>query len=283
MAIDLQSVGREFGPSEVRWDARDAMLYALGVGAGQSDPFQELQFTTENTAGVALRVLPTYAVVITQNAGAKIDFGPIDRTKLVHAEQGFELHRPLPLEGRVHVTTRITGIYDKGSGALACTESTVVDAERGDTLITARSSVFIRGEGGFGGEKGPAGPAKVPDRAPDFDQTVTTRADQALLYRLSGDRNPLHSDPAFAARGGFAKPILHGMCTYGITGRLLLNAFCDADPDRLRSMHGRFTRPVLPGDTLRVQGWREAGAIRFRTLGASGDPVLDNGLVTLRG
>jgi len=282
MAIDLHSVGRTFGPSEVSWNARDAMLYALGVGAGQQDPFDELQLTTENTAGVTQKVLPAYAVVLTQNAAAKPEFGPIDRTKLVHAEQGFELHRPLPLEGRVSITTRITGIFDKGSGALASTESVATDLATGQPLLTARSSVFIRGEGGFGGEKGPPGPTPVPQRAPDFTQAFETRADLALLYRLSGDRNPLHSDPAFAARGGFTKPILHGMCTYGITSRLLIRAFCDGDPDRLKSMHGRFTRPVLPGDTLVIQGWRESGVIRFRTLGAGGEPVLDAGTAVLR-
>lgn len=282
MAIDLQSVGRTFGPSEVSWNARDAMLYALGVGAGQDDPFGELQLTTENTASVTLKALPAYAVVLTQNAAAKPEFGPIDRTKLVHAEQGFELHRPLPLEGRVSISTRITGIFDKGSGALVGTESVGTDLATGQPLLTARSSVFIRGEGGFGGDKGPPGPTPVPQRAPDFEQVFATRADLALLYRLSGDRNPLHSDPAFAARGGFSKPILHGMCTYGITSRLLIRAFCDGDPDRLKSMHGRFTKPVLPGDRLTIQGWREAGVIRFRTLGATGEPVLDAGTALLR-
>lgn len=282
MPIDLNSVGREAGPVEVSWTSRDAMLYAVGVGAGQDDALAELEFTTENTAGVALRMLPTYAVVIVQNAvAARPEFGDIDRTKLVHAEQGFELHRPLPVEGRARVTGRVVGIQDKGSGALVSMESVAVDAATGELLATATSSVFIRGEGGFGGERGVSAPSRIPERAPDFERVVATRADQALLYRLSGDRNPLHSDPAFAARGGFPRPILHGMCTYGITGRILLNEFCGGDPGRLRSMQGRFTRPVLPGDVLKVQAWKEADGIRFRTLAENGQPVLDQGLIGL--
>ncbi len=282
MPIDLNSVGREAGPVEVSWTSRDAMLYAVGVGAGQDDALAELEFTTENTAGVVLRMLPTYAVVIVQNAvAARPEFGDIDRTKLVHAEQGFELHRPLPVEGRARVTGRVVGIQDKGSGALVSMESLAVDAATGEPLATATSSVFIRGEGGFGGERGVSAPSRIPERAPDFERVVATRADQALLYRLSGDRNPLHSDPAFAARGGFPRPILHGMCTYGITGRILLNEFCGGHPGRLRSMQGRFTRPVLPGDVLKVQAWKESDGIRFRTLAENGQPVLDQGLVGL--
>ncbi|GAA4415358.1 MaoC family dehydratase [Quisquiliibacterium transsilvanicum] len=282
MPIDLDCIGREAGPAEVAWTSRDAMLYAIGVGAGQDDAFAELAFTTENTAGVALRMLPAYAVVVVQNAvTARPAFGDIDRTKLVHAEQGFVLHRPLPVEGRARVTGKVTAIQDKGSGALVTMDAEVVDAATGAPLATATSSVFIRGEGGFGGERTPSPPSRIPERAPDFERVVATRPDQALLYRLSGDRNPLHSDPDFAARGGFSRPILHGMCTYGITGRILLNRFCDGDPDRLRSMQGRFTRPVLPGDTLKVQAWQEADGIRFRTLAENGQPVLDQGLIGL--
>lgn len=282
MPLDMNAIGREAGPAEVSWTSRDAMLYAIGVGAGQDDALAELGFTTENTEGVSLRMLPTYAVVIVQNAAAaRPAFGDIDRTKLVHAEQGFVLHRPLPVEGRARVTGKVTAIQDKGSGALVSMESVAVDAASGEPLATTTSSVFIRGEGGFGGERGASVPSRIPERAPDFERVVATRADQALLYRLSGDRNPLHSDPAFASRGGFARPILHGMCTYGITGRILLNQFCGGDPARLRSMQGRFTRPVLPGDTLTVQAWKEADGIRFRTLAEGGQPVLDQGLIEL--
>jgi acyl dehydratase len=257
------------------------MLYALGVGAGQADPFGELNLTTENSAEQELVMLPAYGVVLTQRAAARPDLGAIDRTKLVHAEQGFILHKPLPLQGTVRVSGKITGIFDKGSGALVTSTANVVDAASGELLVETNSAVFIRGEGGWGGDKGPAGPAPVPQRAPDVQVVCPTRADQALLYRLSGDRNPLHSDPAFARRGGFDKPILHGMCTYGITSRVLIKALCGGDPKRLKSMSARFTRPVMPGDELTIQAWKEGGTIRFRTLGAGGHPVLDFGTLSL--
>jgi acyl dehydratase len=281
MGLDRDAVGRTAGPSEVSWDSRDAMLYALGVGAGQADPFGELNLTTENSADQELVMLPAYGVVLTQRAAARPDLGAIDRTKLVHAEQGFTLHKPLPLQGTVRVSGKITGIFDKGSGALVTTTANVVDAASGELLVETNSAVFIRGEGGWGGDKGPAGPAPVPQRAPDMQVVCPTRADQALLYRLSGDRNPLHSDPAFARRGGFDKPILHGMCTYGITSRVLIKALCGGDPKRLKSMSARFTRPVMPGDELTIQAWKEGGTIRFRTLGAGGHPVLDFGTLSM--
>ena len=281
MGLDRDAVGRSAGPVEVSWDSRDAMLYALGVGAGQADPFKELNLTTENSAGHELTMLPVYAVVLTQRVSARPDLGAIDRTKLVHAEQGFTLHKPLPLQGTVRVTGKITGIFDKGSGALVTSTADVLDAASGELLVETHSAVFIRGEGGWGGDKGPAGPAPVPTRAPDVQVVCPTRADQALLYRLSGDRNPLHSDPEFARRGGFDKPILHGMCTYGITSRLLIQALCGGDPRRVKGMSARFTKPVMPGDELTVQAWKEGGAIRFRTLGAGGAPVLDFGSLVL--
>lgn len=281
MTLDRSVVGRETGPVDVEWTSRDSLLYALGVGAGQTDPLTELAFTTENTTGVAQKVLPTYAVVIVQNANARPDLGAIDRTKLVHAEQGFELHAPLPVAGRLRVTGTVTGVYDKGSGALVRMAARAVDPETSETVITTTSSVFIRGEGGFAGDRGPATDAVRPEGPADLEFLVPTRTDQALLYRLSGDRNPLHSDPAFAGRGGFPRPILHGLCTYGITGRILLNECCDGDPALLRAMSARFTRPVLPGDTLKVQAWRGDGCIHFRTLGPTGDPVIDHGVLTL--
>jgi acyl dehydratase len=160
------------------------------------------------------------------------------------------------------------------------TTSRAVDAASGELLVEADSAAFIRGEGGFGGARGPAGAELCPSRAPDIEIATGTRADQALLYRLSGDRNPLHSDPAFARRGGFDRPILHGMCTYGITGRHLLHAVCGGDPARLRSMSARFTRPVMPGDALTVQAWVDGATVRFRTLGAGGQPVIDFGTLT---
>lgn len=282
MTLDLDAVGRTSGPAEVSWTSTDALLYAIGVGAGQRDPFAELDLTTENTAGVEQAILPTYAIVLGQKAkGLRVGFGDFDRTKLVHAEQSLTLHRPLPVEGTAQLTSTVTGIYDKGAGALVATTTDGVLAGSGEPLFATTSSAFIRGEGGFGGERGSADPWSVPDRAPDREVAVPTRPDQALLYRLSGDRNPLHSDPAFAARGGFAKPILHGLCTYGMTARTLLAAV-GAAPADLTAISGRFTAPVTPGDTLTVQVWSDGTEHRFRVTGAGAVTVLDRGTASVR-
>ena len=264
MGLDHSLVGVPSEPHLRSWDSKDALLYAVGVGAGLGDPLQELEFTTENSEGIEQQVLPTYAVLIAQ-APMTRSLGDFDRAMLVHAEQYFELHRPLPVAGTVSTTSTVTGIYDKGSGALVVTENVAVDAATGEPLVTSRSGVFIRGQGGFGGPRSTDPPWSLPDRAPDHQVVRETRPEQALLYRLSGDRNPLHVDPKFAARGGFSQPILHGLCTYGVTGRALLRVLCDGDPARFRSMSGRFTRPVLPGEPLTISIWR-AGRQRHRAL-----------------
>lgn len=281
MPLDTGAINAAAGPAEVGWDERDVMLYALGVGAGQADPLAELNLTTENTEGVALQVLPTFALVVAQSAGLRPDIGLIDRSRLVHAEQGLVLHRPLPLRARVRLEARVQSIEDKGSGALVTTLTEVVDSATGEPMFTARAAVFIRGEGGFDPLRQPSGQKpSMPQRAPDIQREVPIRPDQALLYRLCADRNPLHSDPAFAARGGFDRPILHGLCTYGTTVRVLLRAFASGGT-AMRSVHGRFTRPVFPGETLTVQGWLNPDGIRFRTLDAAGQTVIDGGLLCL--
>ena len=277
MALDHSLVGVPGEPQERSWTSTDALLYAVGVGAGLGDPLQELEFTTENTEGSPQRVLPTYAVLIAQTMSAR-GLGDFDRALLVHAEQGFELHQPLPVAGTARTVSTVTGIYDKGSGALAVTENVAVDAGTGQRLVTTRGGTFIRGEGGFGGDRGPGDGWHRPDREPDHRVVQPTRPEQALLYRLSGDRNPLHADPEFAARGGFGRPILHGLCTYGFTGRALLHTLCGSNPARFLSMSGRFTRPVLPGDTLVVSIWREDdGTAQFRTATEDGTVVIDRG------
>ncbi|GEL24591.1 3-alpha,7-alpha,12-alpha-trihydroxy-5-beta-cholest-24-enoyl-CoA hydratase [Pseudonocardia sulfidoxydans NBRC 16205] len=274
MPIDPGAVGREGAPCTRSWDSTDALLYAVGVGAGLGAPTEELEFTTENSDGVVQRVLPTFAVLLSQ--APTPSFGDVDRAMLVHAEQDLVLHRPVPVEGTVTTTARITGVHDKGSGALVSVEATAV-LDGGAPLATNRSAVFIRGEGGFGGERGSTQTWTPPDRAPDHTVTYATRPEQALLYRLSGDRNPLHSDPAFAAKGGFDTPILHGLCTYGVTGRALLATVCGGDPDRLAAMSGRFSSTVLPGQTLTVEAWRDGGDVWFRTRLDDGTVVLDRG------
>jgi acyl dehydratase len=183
----------------------------------------------------------------------------------------------------VRTSSTVTGIYDKGSGALVESQSTAVDPASGEPVITIRSGAFIRGEGGFGGDRGTSQPWQLPDRAPDHEVTEQTRPEQALLYRLSGDRNPLHADPKFAARGGFSRPILHGLCTYGFTGRVLLHELCGSDPARFISMGGRFSAPVLPGESLVVSIWRDDdGTAAFRTAKEDGTVVIDRGQVRFR-
>ena len=279
MSLDHSLIGEPGTPLERSWTSKDALLYAIGVGAGLGDPLRELEFTTENSEGIEQKVLPTYGVLLAQ-AGAGRSLGDFDRAMLVHAEQYVELHRPLPVQGTVRTTATVTGIYDKGSGSLVESEAVAVDPASGDPMITIRSSTFIRGEGGFGGARGSSEPWQLPDRAPDHKVVEQTRPEQALLYRLSGDRNPLHVDPKFAARGGFSRPILHGLCTYGFTGRALLHELCGGDPARFVSMGGRFSAPVLPGESLVVSIWLgDDGTAAFQTAKEDGTVVIDRGRV----
>jgi acyl dehydratase len=283
MPINPDAVGSTGSPVRHAWDHRDVILYALGVGAGAVDPLQELQFTTENSQDTELVVLPTMAVVLgVGGAGAFGSIGSFNPAMLVHGEQSVTVHGTIPVQGEVETVGTITGIYDKGKGAVIEVTSTSTDTSTGAPLFTNVMSAFIRGEGGWGGDRGPSGPKNVaPDRAPDHHVSYETRIDQALLYRLSGDRNPLHSDPAFAAFGGFDRPILHGLCTYGFTGRGLLHELCGSDPTRFGSMEGRFSSPVLPGETLSIDAWVVGdGEAVFQTKGSDGRVVLDAGRLT---
>jgi acyl dehydratase len=281
MPINPDAAGTVGEPAEATWSSKDCLIYALGVGAGVSDPTGfELEFTTENSQDVAQRVLPTFPVTVQSTGGGSVfsKIGSFNPAMLVHGEQAIEVHAPLPTEGRVIVTGAITGVYDKGSGAVVATEAKAVDAATGTPVYTTRMSAFIRGEGGFGGDRGPSGRVEQPAGHPDHTVTYPTRPDQALLYRLAGDRNPLHSDPKFAALGGFEKPILHGLCSYGFTGRALLHTLCASDPDRFVSMAARFSKPVFPGQTLTVNIWETGdGTAYFQTLNEAGDVVIDAG------
>ena len=282
MPVNPDAVGAKSEPTQRSWSSKDALIYAVGVGAGSLDPLnKELEFTTENSDGVEQRVLPTMGVVLGGGMGGLDKAGTFDFAMLVHGEQAIELHRPIPIEGTLESVGEITGIYDKGSGAVIVTEATSKLVDTGEPLFTTRASVFIRGEGGFGGERGPSGRRNMPpERDPDHSVTYQTREDQALLYRLSGDRNPLHSDPRFADKAGFPKPILHGLCTYGFTGRALLHKLCASDPARFRAMEGRFSSPVFPGEALTVNMWVDENEAIFQTQGADGRVVLDAGLCT---
>jgi len=281
MPLDHSVIGVESEPYERSWTSTDTLLYALAVGAGLGDPLKELAFTTENSTGIRQRVLPTFAVLAAQaRTGRRL--GDFDPAKLVHAEQSFELYRELPPAGSVRTTSKVTGIYDKGSGALVTSEARAVDPDTGELVIISRSSVFIRGEGGFGGDRGPKDDWTEPDGEPDHQVSYPTRPEQALLYRLCGDRNPLHSDPVFAKRAGFERPILHGLCTYGITGRALLHTVAGSDPARFLSMSGRFSRPVFPGETLTVSIWVRGNTALFRTAKDDGTVVIDRGRARFR-
>lgn len=279
MTIGPQAVGRESQPVQRTWSGDEAALYALGVGAGVDDPTQELAFTTENSIGVDQQVLPTFGVLLARTALPHL--GDYDRAMLVHAEQAFLLSAPIPPAGTVEARTRVTAVHDKGSGALAVLESTAT-LHDGSVLVSCRSAVFVRGAGGFGGAPGPRDDWTPPGRAPDHVVTYTTRPEQALLYRLSGDRNPLHSDPLFAAKAGFTPPILHGLCTYGVTGRALLHEAAGSDPTRLIGMSGRFTATVTPGEALTVEMWADGDGVRFRTRTPAGTVVIDRGRAVIR-
>ena len=276
MPIDPNAVGATGGPVSRSWTSKDALLYAVGVGAGND----ELQFTTENTANTPQQVLPTFAVIIGGGGTPMDKVGSFNPALMVHGEQGIELLDEIPPDGEVESTGRIAGIWDKGNAAVLEFESESISKATGKPLLKTRSMLFCRGEGGWGGERGPANKREFPDAEPTHRVRYATRADQALTYRLSGDRNPLHSDPAFAARGGFAEPILHGLCTYGFTGRALLHALCNGDSARFRSMNGRFSRPVIPGDELEISIWADGGEALFRTTNQRGDVVIDQGTCT---
>ena len=287
MSINPDAVGAESQPRESSWGSKDCLLYALGVGAGASDPTGfELEFTTENSANVTQRALPTMAVVLGGGASGPdsplAKLGDVDYTKMVHGEQGITLHKPLPVEATVRATSKISAIHDKGKAALVVLESTAIDVTDEQPMFTNTSKLFFRGEGGWGGDRGPTDGFSMPEGEPDEVISYRTRTDQALLYRLNGDRNPLHSDPAFADRAGFPKPILHGLCTYGFTGRALLHSVCDSDPSRFAAMEGRFSSPVMPGEQLDIHIWNNGdGTANFRTY-AGDRVVLDNGLLTTR-
>lgn len=247
------------------WSDREVMLYALGIGMG-SDPLNanELQFVNEAFATPKpLRVVPTFASVCAWRAHP----GPIDLNQImvVDAERDITFHKPLPVAASVTADSRVRGVYDKGEekGAIIQNEVLVRDGE-GDKLVTIASSIFAKGDGGFGGpSEGMPGPHRVPLRAPDRSIDIPTRPDQALLYRLSGDRNPLHADPEFARWAGFPKPILHGMCTYGLTCRAVLQTYADYDPSAFRRHRVRFSAPVFPGEIITVNLWKDGNSISF--------------------
>jgi acyl dehydratase len=261
---------------------RDAILYALGVGIGQ-DPVDEAQlaFVTEQN----LKALPTFACVLGYTPFWLREAG-IDFVRAVHGEQGVVIHRPLPTRGRVIGVTRVLGAVDKGpgKGALIYSERRIVDADDGEPIATLTQTTFCRGDGGFGGpQRTTPAPHALPERAPDFICDLATRPEAALIYRLSGDTNPLHSDPAHARAAGFPRPILHGLATFGVAGHAILKTICGYDPSRLTAMSGRFSAPVYPGETIRTEMWRDGEVVSFRARVVERDvTAINNGRVEIR-
>lgn len=284
MPIDPdRAIGADLGATTFTWTASDVLLYhlALGAGAPPTDP-RELRYATESD----LRVLPTFATVAatvraTEPPEVRFPGIDIDLAKVVHGTQQVVAHRPLPVSGTATARSRITDVLDKGKAAVILQE-TEVTGEAGDPLWTARSSIFARGEGGFGGHRGTSGRSPAPDREPDLVVDVPTLPQQALLYRLCGDRNPLHSDPEFARAAGFDAPILHGLCTYGIVAKAVTDAALDGDATAVGSWSATFAGIVVPGETLRVRIWRDADRLLVTATSPDRDeaPVLADAVLT---
>jgi acyl dehydratase len=285
MPINPDAIGAKTAPQPFEWTERDTLLYALGVGAGTKD----LAFTTENSHDVEQQVLPTYAVIACPAWGAVGEVGSFNFGMLLHGSQQIRLYAPLPPSGRLNVHSEVVDIQDKGEGknAILVFKGTGTDPDTGQVVAESVSTAVIRGEGGFGGQPGerPVAP-QIPDREPDAKVALPTTEDQPLIYRLSGDRNPLHSDPWFAQNlAGFPKPILHGLCTYGVAGRVLVAELGGNDATKIKAVGARFTSPVFPGETLTTSVWRtESGHAVFRTEAAEADGsnlrvVLEDGTV----
>jgi acyl dehydratase len=264
-------------------EPKDCMLYALGLGLG-ADPMDEkqLRFVYEKD----LLALPTMAVVLAPlGFWMKNPEVGVDWKKLLHGEQAFELHRPIPTHGEIVGRTKIREIVDKGAdkGALAFIDRTISDAATGETIATLQSTSFLRGDGGFGGPTGPTPePHELPKRAPDAMFEQKTLPQQALIYRLSGDYNPLHAEPEVATHAGFRQPILHGLCSLGVAGHAILRTVCDYDAKKMKSLKLRFSSPVYPGETIRTEMWIDGKDVSFRARVVERDiVVLNNGLATV--
>ncbi len=283
-----KAIGTELEPITYTYTERDVSLYALGIGAPADWLDQnELQYVYE-MSGDGFKVIPSFGVIfsgrqiesILSGNIAGIEFNPM---MLVHGEQFLEIKKPLPTSGTVTSTPKIVNIFDKGSGLLMVTDVTSRD-EAGDVLTVGRSAMFIRGIGGFGGERGTSEKVEIPERAPDIVHEEPTLNIQALIYRLSGDRNPLHADPQMAAVGNFDKPILHGLSFFGFATRAVMKHFCDNDGDKLASIGVRFSKHVFPGETLIIEMWKTSDTdIVFQMKSKERDViVLSNATATIK-
>ncbi|MFF3352336.1 MaoC/PaaZ C-terminal domain-containing protein [Streptomyces sp. NPDC002917] len=281
MPIDAaKAVAAEPRTAEISWDHKDVQLYHLGLGAGApaTDP-AELRYTLESR----LHVLPSFATVA--GAGTGVVGGlsspgiDVDLAAVLHGGQTVRVHRPIPVEGRAVQTSKVAAVYDKGKAAVLVLRTEAADDE--GPLWTNDAEIFVRGEGGFGGERGPSGRHADMAVAPNRTVERPVREDQALLYRLSGDRNPLHADPEFARKAGFDRPILHGLCTYGMTLKAVADTLLGGEVARIRSYRTRFAGVVFPGETLRIRMWTGDGHVRVAVTAVERDeaPVLADTLV----
>ena len=291
MPIDPdKAVGASLPDRSFSWTSSDVLLYHLALGAGsapgdQTDP-AALRWTLDDEN---LQVLPSFGVVAptfheTDPPGLDLPGCDINLAQVLHGSQEVEVHGPLPTHAEATVRTRISDVWDKGKAAVIVQEGTA-EAADGTPLFTTRSSIFVRGEGGWGGDRGPSTGVELPDRSPDTDTSFTTTPNQALLYRLCGDRNPLHADPAVAQAAGFPAPILHGLCSYGIVLRTVVDHALGGDAAAVRGFRGRFAGVVFPGETIRVRTWDEGERVLVSaTIAADGDrdgaPVLSDCVVT---
>ncbi|QGV80882.1 MaoC/PaaZ C-terminal domain-containing protein [Streptomyces ficellus] len=281
MPIDANlAIAAEPRSGEITWDHKDVQLYHLGLGAGvpATDP-DELRYTLESR----LHVLPSFATVAGAGMGMMGGLAApgidVDLAAVLHGGQSIRLHRTIPVRGRARTTARVAAVYDKGKAAVLVLRSEATDDD--GPLWTSDAEVYVRGEGGFGGERGPSARLELPERAPDRTVERHVREDQALLYRLSGDWNPLHADPEFAKLAGFDRPILHGLCTYGMTLKAVADTVLGGDVTRVRAYRTRFAGVAYPSETLRIRMWQQDEGVRVAVSAVERDdaPVLADALV----
>jgi acyl dehydratase len=283
MPIDpSKALGATIEGGSVSWDRDRIILYHLGVGAGvPPTDANELTYTYEKN----LKVLPTWGVIPAFASLGRLGAVPglqFNPALLLHGEQDLEVLKSIPVDGSVTTSGRVAAIYDKGRAALVVLETTSTDAS-GDPLFVNRFSLFLRGEGGFGGDSGPKAGNEAPERAPDLVVESATLPQQALLYRLSGDKNPLHADPDFAKMAGFDRPILHGLCSYGVVCKAVVDAALGGDTGKVARYEARFAGVVFPGETIVTSIWKDGGRLLIEAKTRErGTPVISNAAVTLR-
>lgn len=285
MPIDIEkAIGGELPAITFPWSQDDIILYNLGVGAGDppDDP-DELKYAYEGelVAVPSFGTIPPFAMMMSLGTVDGID---IELSRVLHGDQTLTVHSPIPTSGTVTQNGRVVDVFDRGRGALIVLEVVSVLEKTGEPLFTNRSGIYLRGEGGFGGEPGPGSANKPPERQPDDVVETHTLPQQALLYRMSsGDRNPLHADPAFAALAGFDRPILHGLCTYGVVLKAVTESVLGGEPERVGSYEARFAGHVFPGETLVTRIWEEEDRFLIETDVEERDTtVLSNAVVSLR-